>query len=330
MRSVDGQTRLITYDVSCRMRLYDIRITWDKPAEVDPPPNQIPMFTPSLCIRQVKVEDDCLPLQGDHDTETVTFNDHIDNTSRSSARLSHLQLLSPSFDPAITSSSSPFVLAIFTYVPPPSENGVQIEKPHSIISRWKIVARQEILHSAFDSLSVKKSSIASSRGSAVSAPLQAPTCSLMCDVQNVVDLLRLEDKYLDGAVMHAQGLDANRILGLASNDGSLQLEFWENDQVEGLLRLRGDAQPSPTTQKEQSSYLREADFDFGAVPDGNLDSDLVIACRLTSNRCSCCILVQCLCSSDCGQRRKTAFNSQESIVARVHRPTANIRGNQCQ
>jgi len=147
---------LATYDVSGRLRIYQIKINWPpQPNQKDGNPNQI-TTPPTLQVKALQTIVAGIPSQ--ITTEDPTISPMLDSTS---LQLTHFELLpNPMEHPAIENSSL-LVLAVFTAIPsqPASllDAASNYHQNFSVLCRWKLLRDFEYsLSSCFDELAARK------------------------------------------------------------------------------------------------------------------------------------------------------------------------------
>ena len=143
-----GRTLLLAvHTAGNKLRLYRVGIDW----QASPGKDQ-PASLPRVAFQHIETVDDFRPA-----LEQNNLQSNIYIMPSLEAQLSHLELLPPAPDMLKKESTVPTILATFSYLPP-EYNGIEVrEQPFSILSHWELRSEKPTLHSAFMSLTSKKS-----------------------------------------------------------------------------------------------------------------------------------------------------------------------------
>lgn len=153
----DNTLVLAAYDVSGRLRLYQVDAHWSIPPQKhgQQPPKQYEK--PELQVSELMVEDNCFPAMINSD-----LNGGSESRVRVPAQLTHLDFLPVT--PEQNDGSLPTIQAIFSTPP----NVVSVDQTHpaqdpfSIVVRWEAQhMQQNQLHTSLDKVTSKKKSISS-------------------------------------------------------------------------------------------------------------------------------------------------------------------------
>ena len=157
--SIPGDSLLLAvYSAGKRLRLYRATIDWQQSTGKD----QI-ASCPKLSFQHLETIDDCCPM-----LDYTTQNQEPYILPSSEAQLSHLELFPQATDPRSKENASPTILATFSYLPNHYSVTEVREQPYTILSRWVMRNVESTLHTAFGSLTSKKSN----------SPMRLKVCSL--------------------------------------------------------------------------------------------------------------------------------------------------------
>ena len=167
-------------------------------------------------MQHLETIDDCCPM-----LDYTTQNQETYILPSSEAQLSHLELLPQAADPRSKESASPTILATFSYLPNQySVNGVR-EQPYTVLSRWVMRNVETTLHTAFGSLTSKKSN---SPVRLKVRPLVVRKMSLNYSsiTQESAALARLQDVRVEHVAIDLQQIILSTTIAVAYSDGSIE------------------------------------------------------------------------------------------------------------
>ena len=138
---------LVAHTAGKQLRLYRATIDWQLSTGKD----QI-ASGPKIAFQHLETIDECCPM-----LDYTSQNQETYILPSSEAQLSHLELLPQAADLRSKESASPTILATFLYLPTLYSVNEVREQPYTILSRWVMRNVESTLHTAFGSLTSKKS-----------------------------------------------------------------------------------------------------------------------------------------------------------------------------
>lgn len=104
-------------------------------------------------IQHLKTVNDCSPLDQESNSSLMS--------RKMFCQMSHLELIAPGPETRNRKPTSPFALAVFSYVPDHSQNSVIREEPFSVLARWELHVAKAKLHPSFEQLTSKRPNVSS-------------------------------------------------------------------------------------------------------------------------------------------------------------------------
>ncbi|KZF26413.1 hypothetical protein L228DRAFT_257858 [Xylona heveae TC161] len=222
----DGSLLVVTHNVSQRLRIYRITISWNL-APGHKQPQTAPLPIPGIAVRHLKVENSCSPL-----TKALASDGTVSHIDPQTAQLSHLEFASAEPDLNGREPRYPTIFAVFSHLPENDSTEKALES-FSVIARWELRPVSQSLHSSFNQLASKKNNVGASRES--------------------LELSRLEDYVSEKSILSTQFLNLNTVVAFGKSDGSIV--FHNRDSMSVI---------SSDPDLNKVSGLAEAGFAFPA------------------------------------------------------------------
>lgn len=155
-----GGILITTHSAYGKMCIYRAQITWNPaqwdPAQIKQAGSTTAFPAPSFRIVHCKVETPCDILGA----SPSTGGTHVDMLSLSNPlySLTRLDIVSVSVDNP-TSSTSPWIIGVFSNSPHSAPEQQQKQLPSSILVRWQLETGSQTLHPKFDEVASKKANV---------------------------------------------------------------------------------------------------------------------------------------------------------------------------
>ncbi|MCJ1479591.1 mediator complex subunit [Lambiella insularis] len=215
---------LAVHTAGKQLRLYRVTIDWQQSTGKD----QITSL-PKVLFQHLDSVDECCPMLDDTSLEQGNFT-----LPSPEAKLSHLELLPQSTDVRTKEITPATVLVIFSHVASQYSTVGAREQAHTILSRWVYRNVESTLHTAFGSLTSKKS---------------GPPVKL----KEVTALVRLQDIRVENVAIDVQLINLNATVAISYSDGSVDLR----DKTT-LQHLSPDEGPDKITSLAQVGFSFQA------------------------------------------------------------------------
>ncbi|MCJ1388619.1 mediator complex subunit [Xylographa bjoerkii] len=229
---------LAVHTAGKQLRLYRAAIDWQQPTGKD----QL-ASGPRISFQHLETIDDCCPM-----LDYITQNQETYILPSSEAQLSHLELLPQAADPRSKESASPTILATFSYLPNHYTDNEIREQPYTILSRWVMRNVESTLHTAFGSLTSKKSN----------SPVR---------LKESAALVRLQDVRVEHIAIDLQQINLSTALAVAYSDGSV--DFRDRFTMQNMV---------PDEEPDKVTSLIQVGFGFQAT-------DPCLHVALSPNKC---------------------------------------------
>ncbi|MCJ1266503.1 mediator complex subunit [Lobaria immixta] len=231
----DSTMLLVTHSIDKQLRLYRVGIDC-----------QQLVFN----IQHLKTINDCSPMDQEGNSSLMS--------RKMSCQMSHLELIPPGPEMRTRGPTSPFALAVFSYVPDHSHDDSVREEPFSILARWEFHGAKTKLHPSFEQLTSKR-----------------PNFSSPGELPSELSVKRSEDVVINRLLLSLQDVYLSTILVLTYGDGSI--EFRDRTGVGVLPR-------DDIARQVSSMYQVGFDFsDMGTCLHTALSPNLCAAVSLSEN-----------------------------------------------
>ncbi|KAJ5995590.1 Mediator complex subunit Med16 [Penicillium waksmanii] len=227
MVSTQAGILIATYSVCQKLCLYRVQINWNPP-QWDPTqakhPNQFPL--PSFRILQCKVDMPSPFLNIDRGVdEQMAQSLPFPNTVYS---LTRLEIMSGQVDGQQGSTSSPWILAVFSKPLHATPDYPDQQGPPSVIVRWHLESAPQAFHPKFDEVPSKKSN---------------------AQPKSKMELRRLEDIHCDRYIISVDMVEHGTALAVTHDDSSIS--FYD---TRGMTIFNGLDDGSTVTCLTQAGY----------------------------------------------------------------------------